>query len=44
MFYACATRFDVTENLEKFLVFGWTKQGLSRFECGFVFSIFIYFY
>jgi len=28
MFHACAARFDLTENLEKFLVFGWTKQGL----------------
>ena len=25
MFHACTTRFDVTENFEKFLVFGLTK-------------------
>jgi len=30
MFHACAARFDVTGNHENFLVFGWTKQGLSR--------------
>jgi hypothetical protein len=27
MFHACAIRFDVTEILENFLVFRWTKQG-----------------
>jgi len=27
MFYACAARFDVTENLEKILVFRWSKHG-----------------
>jgi len=27
MVYACVVRFDVTENLEKFWIFGWTKQG-----------------
>jgi len=35
MLYACAAKFDVTENLEKFLFFGWTKQGLywhKRFQ------------
>jgi len=30
MLNACAERFDVTKNLKNFLVFGLTKQGLSR--------------
>jgi len=29
MFHVCAKRFDLTENLEKFLVLGWIKQSLS---------------
>jgi len=29
MFHACVERFDVTENLENFLVFGWTKALFS---------------
>jgi len=29
MLHACAERFDVTENLENILIFGWTKQGPS---------------
>jgi len=29
MLHACAVRFDVTKNLEKFLIFRSTKQGLS---------------
>jgi len=29
MLYAYAARFDVTKNLEKFLVLGSTKQGIS---------------
>jgi hypothetical protein len=29
MLHACAEKFDMTENLEKFLVFGWTKQALT---------------
>ena len=28
MLHAYVARFDITENLKKFLVFGWTKQGL----------------
>ena len=30
MFYVCVVRFDVTENLEKFLVFEGPIQGLIR--------------
>jgi len=30
MLHACVERFDVTENLENFLVLGWTKQGLTE--------------
>jgi len=33
MLHACAERFDVTENLENFLVFGRTKQDLSNKAC-----------
>ena len=29
MLHACAARFDVTENLEKFFSFWWSKQGLT---------------
>ena len=29
MFHACATRFDVIENLETFWFLGWTKRGRS---------------
>jgi len=32
MLHACAERFDVIGNLENFLVFGWTKQGLKNQE------------
>jgi len=30
MLHSCDVRFDVTENLENFLVFVWTKQGLGK--------------
>jgi len=30
--HTCATRFDVTNNLEKFLIFGWTKQGPTKYQ------------
>ena len=29
MLHACDAKFNVTENLEKILVFGCTKQGLT---------------
>jgi hypothetical protein len=33
MLHPCAVKFNVTENLVFFLVFGWTKQGLSHHMC-----------
>ena len=30
MFHACVEIFDMTENLENFLVFGWTKQAKQQ--------------
>jgi len=37
MFHAYAARFDVTGNLEKFLIFEWTKHGHSfDFELGYM--------
>ena len=43
MLHTCAARFDVTENLEKFFVFGWTKQGLTWSQKNWIFY-FMFFY